>query len=109
MSILWHRTLAALIIVVLFSVVGPSQAIAGADGPTLCTSGACVWFTQNGDEIHVQDTKCDGHSAVAQVQIATTGTHNNLYNSDGCGTVRKYVYGDAVPEGSVVYYRPCIG
>ncbi|WCB92460.1 hypothetical protein DSM104299_01156 [Baekduia alba] len=95
----------------LLCLVGAASAQASADGPKLCAPGntACVWFTNDGDVIHVQDVACDGHSAVAQVQIASLGIYDNLWNSDGCGTIRTYSYGTAVPEGTTVYYRPCIG
>jgi hypothetical protein len=100
--------LAALALVLAFTV----PASASADGPKLCnpTGGACVWFTNNGDVIHVQDVLCDNHAAVAQVQVTDGVTiHDNLWNGEGCGTILTYSYGTAIPEGVNVYYRPCLG
>ncbi|WCB96353.1 hypothetical protein DSM104299_05110 [Baekduia alba] len=99
------------LLVGLVCLIGAAQAQASADGPTLCLTGspACVWFTNNGDVIHVRDGACDGYSAVAQIQVPSAGIYNYLWNNDGCGTTRTYSYGTAVPEGAIVYYRPCIG
>ncbi len=96
---------------VVLTLATTTTASAGADGPTLCnpTLGSCTWFTQNGDEVHVSDTACDSHSAVGQVQIPSVGIYDNLWNDAGCGSTAKYVYGNSVPEGSTVYYRPCLG
>jgi hypothetical protein len=90
---------------------GASTAYAGADGPTLCNSGACTWFLNGGDIVYVQDVAADGHSAVAQVcapsNCSTVAEY--LWNPDGNGTIRHKQYGTAIPEGTTVYYRPCIG
>lgn len=99
---------AALALVLAFTV----PASASSDGPELCnpTVGSCVWFTNNGDVIHVADTACDNHAAVAQVQVTDgVSIHDNLWNHAGCGTTLAYSYGASVPEGAVVYYRPCLG
>lgn len=91
--------------------VSAPAAVAGSDGPVLCnpTGRACGWFTQSGDVVHVEDTDCDGHAAVVQVSIASVNIHENLWNTDGCGTTDTKQYGTSVPEGSTVYYRPCSG
>lgn len=104
-------TAAALFGALVFMFAFSTAALASADGPTLCnpTGGACVWFTANGDVIHVQDRLCDNHAAVAQVQVPAVGIYDNLWNGNGCGTTLTYSYGTAVPEGSTVYYRPCLG
>jgi len=88
-----------------------TQAQAAADGPTLCITGSCVWFKHDGDRIYVQDTKADGHSAVAQVCAPSSCSYvaNYVWNSQGSGTVKSYGYGTQIPEGTSVYYRPCIG
>ena len=111
MSILRRRRSIVGLLVVLFALVCATQASASTDGPTLCSPGgaACGWFTNNGDVIHVEDVACDGHSAVVQVQVPSVGIYENLWNPDGCGTIRTRSYGTAVPEGAVVYYRPCTG
>lgn len=105
------RIVAVLAAVLALTLAVTQPASASADGPTLCnpTGGACVWFTANGDVIHVQDRLCDNHAAVAQVLVSSVGIADNLWNGDGCGTIRTYSYGTAVPEGSTVYYRPCLG
>lgn len=86
-------------------------AYAAADGPTLCIQGACVWFKHDGDRIYVQDSKADGHSAVAQVCAPSSCSivANYLWNKQEAGTTLSYGYGTAIPEGTSVYYRPCIG
>lgn len=92
-----------------FAVAG--SASASADGPELCnpTGGACVWFTANGDVIHVDDTSCDGHAAVAQVSDVADDIHDNIWNNLGCGYIATYSYGTLIGEGHSVYYRPCLG
>lgn len=106
-STLLLAAVAAVLLILGFA--GPSYA--SADGPTLCnpTGGACVWFTANGDVIHVADTACDGHAAVGQVQEITDGIYNNIWNNLGCNTTATYSYGTAMPENRTVYYRPCLG
>jgi hypothetical protein len=91
--------------------IGSSSAFAGADGPTLCNSGACVWFVNGGDIVYVQDVAADGHSAVAQVcaPSSCSTVADYLWNPDGNGTIAHKQYGTAIPEGTSVYYRPCIG
>lgn len=88
-----------------------TAALASADGPTLCnpTGGSCVWFTANGDVIHVADTACDGYAAAGQVEEITDGIYNNIWNNLGCNTTATYSYGTAMPENRTVYYRPCLG
>jgi hypothetical protein len=90
-----------------------TQASASADGPELCNSGACVWFKADGDYIYVNDYNADGHSAVAQVCSPGPSScgyaANYLWNHQGSGTTYRYGYGTQIPEGALVYYRPCIG
>lgn len=88
---------------------GATSAFAGADGPTLCITGACSWFDNGGDRVWVNDTSADGHSAVTQVQVPGAGIYENLWDAQGAGTAFYKQYGTAVPEGDTVYYRPCIG
>lgn len=108
-------------IITLLSVLGAALALvlglstaswAGSDGPSVCNSSpqsACAWFRQDGDVMYVKDTDCDGHAAVAQVEIPAAGIYDNLWNTDGCGTTRSWGYGTRVPEGSRVYYKACYG
>jgi hypothetical protein len=105
----WRSAMIALTAAVAMLGFGISPAFASADGPKVCVTGACVWFTNDGDVIHVQDTASDGHSAVAQVEVDSVGIYDNLWNPDGYTTIRTYSYGTAVPEGSTVYYRACTG
>lgn len=97
-------------LVLVLGLAGPSYA--WADGPVLCNpspGGACVWFTANGDVIHIQDTACDGHAAVAEVQEPADGIYDAIWNNAGCGTIAQYSYGASMPENRTVYYRPCLG
>ncbi|WCB91466.1 hypothetical protein DSM104299_00137 [Baekduia alba] len=97
-------------LVAAFALIGVvSQAHAATDGPKRCITGGCVWFTAYGNVVHVQDTSCDGVSAVAQVEIPAAGIYDNLWNSDGCGSTDSYSYAYRFPEGYNVYYRPCVG
>ena len=85
---------------------------AGTDGPTVCNSDpetACVWFANGGDIIYVKDMLCDGHSAVAVVESPQDGIYENLWNTDGCGSIDHKQYGTAIDEGHRVYYRACFG
>ena len=88
-----------------------APASASADGPLLCdpTGGACAWFHYYGNVVYSQDTACDGYSSVTQVQMSDYGIHDNLWNSDGCGSTDLYQYIGYPPEGTTIYYRPCIG
>lgn len=89
-----------------------TSAYAGSDGPTVCNSDpetACVWFHQDGDVVYVKDMDCDGHSAVARVEVPAAGIYENLWNTDGCGSTDHKTYGTQIPEGDRVYYRACFG
>lgn len=89
-----------------------TSAWAGSDGPTVCNSDpqtACVWFHQDGDIVYVKDMNCDGHAAVAVVDIPGANIHENLWNTDGCGVTDHKQYGTSVPEGTRVYYKACFG
>lgn len=88
------------------------SAFAGSDGPTVCNSDpqtSCVWFHQAGDIVYVKDMNCDGHSAVAVVEVPAAGIYENLWNTDGCGSTDHKQYGTAIPEGDRVYYKACFG
>jgi hypothetical protein len=94
--------------------VGSGAAFASSDGPTLCwpsDPGACVWFESSGDKIYVSDVDADGHSAVAQVCAPSNCSiiSDNLWQHYGADLVYHWDYGTAIPEGTTVYYRPCIG
>ncbi|SEO21899.1 hypothetical protein [Actinacidiphila rubida] len=92
--------------------IGVTQsASASADGPTLCnpTGGACVWFTNNGDVIHISDQSCDGHAAVAKVYAPESGIADNIWNNLGCDTIVSYSYGTNMAENITVNYMPCLG
>jgi len=85
-----------------------------ADGPELCTAGghSCSWFKNNGDVIYTADTLADGYSAVTQVcapgdDCRYVATY--VWNNGGAGTTAWISFGDDVPEGINVYYRPCYG
>jgi hypothetical protein len=89
-----------------------TSAWAGSDGPTVCNSDpqtACSWFHQDGDIVYVKDMNCDGHAAVAVVEVPAAGIYENLWNTDGCGVTDHKQYGTAIPEGSRVYYKACFG
>jgi hypothetical protein len=107
-TLLCFAALAAAMMLVLGFTVPAS---ASTDGPLLCdpTHGACSWFQAYGNVVYAQDTACDGYSAVTQVQMAGYGIYDNLWNSDGCNSTDFYQYIGYPPEGTTVYYRPCIG
>lgn len=84
-------------------------AYAGTDSPTQSITGSKVWFTNDGDIVHVQDTACDSHAAVARVQAPHEGITDEIWNHAGCGTTVTYSYGIRIDEGSVVYVQACIG
>lgn len=88
-----------------------STASASADGGSVLdpTRGAAAWFKHDGDVIWSRDLKADGHSAVVRVYVPSAGIAQNLWNSNGSGSTRSQIYGEAIPEGSVVYYQACIG
>lgn len=85
------------------------SALAGTDGPVASIPGSEVWFQAYGNVIYVHDTSCDGLSAVAEVQVPAAGIHDYLWNSSGCGGTDHYQYVGRFPEGTTVYYRPCVG
>jgi hypothetical protein len=86
---------------------GPAFA---GDGATSSVDGAAsAWFVAYGDIIYVKDTKSDGHSALAQVQIPSAGVYENLWNPDGTGTTRNKHYSSVAAEGVGVWYRACTG
>jgi hypothetical protein len=105
------RTLAVLGAAAALALGVTQSASASADGPLLCnpTGGACVWFTSNGDVIHVADQACDGHAAVAKVYVPEAGIADNIWNNLGCNTIATYSYGTLMPENVTVEYMPCLG
>jgi hypothetical protein len=106
-------TVVAMIVAALGLTIGLStSAWAGSDGPSVCNSGpqsACAWFHQDGDIVYIKDTDCDGHAAVAVVEVPAAGIYENLWNTDGCNSTDHKQYGTAIPEGTRVYYKACYG
>lgn len=103
-------TLAAATLALVFGSAGIASA--HSDGPKVCNASpesACAKFYADGDVIYVWDTDCDGHAAVAHVWAPEAGIYDNLWNTDGCGTVVDYAYGTSMPEDVAVYYRACYG
>jgi hypothetical protein len=84
-------------------------AYAGTDSPHESITGSEVWFTNNGDVVHVHDTACDNHAALARVQAPHEGIYEEIWNHNGCGTTIQYSYGIRIDEGSTVYVEACIG
>lgn len=85
------------------------SAYAGTDSPHESITGAEVWFTNNGDVVHVHDTACDSHAALARVQAPHEGIYEEIWNHNGCGTTVAYSYGIRIDEGSPVSVEACIG
>ncbi|MET7485607.1 hypothetical protein [Streptomyces sp. NPDC005538] len=92
--------------------VTSTSSFAGSDGPQVCNSGpqsACAKFYNDGDIIRVWDTDCDGHAAVAVVEVPSADIYENIWNTAGCNTYVDKPYGTSMPEDVAVYYKACYG
>lgn len=104
-----RKILAAVATAGAFLLLSASSAYAGTDSPTQAITGSKVWFTNDGDIVHVQDTACDSHAAVAKVADTHEGLYEEIWNHAGCGTTVTYSYGIRIDEGDSVGVQACIG
>jgi hypothetical protein len=80
-----------------------------AFAPTATTIGATAVLTDS-DNLLVSDTSADGHSAVGQLVVISTGAPYDCWNSAGAGT--SYVPPGCnfnFRSGLAVRYRACLG
>ncbi|WP_157417273.1 hypothetical protein [Nocardioides sp. Iso805N] len=83
-----------------------------ADGPSILYSGNCTsggygsaWAFYFGGKVEAIDECPDGHSAVAEWKIGSSGSVSKLWNHSGAGSdpATKAV------SGGTIYYRACTG